>query len=183
MSTILARPSRRDDSPSDQVTLILRRCAMYQVHQLQDVLALKQDQTRCPLRLSSQTWLVEVGMCEATDFTRCERVTWSRKLSGSSHCYGSTPLAPFTGSRQGGVSHDCARLSEPRSFDDGRDRSGSSPHISSQCNGSADASCIPPWHVQVCRYEHHGMLVVPVHTGLVRSRASTVAVHRAATGT
>ena len=74
-------------------------------------------------------------------------------------------------------------LSEPRSFDDGQDRSGSSPHISSQCNGTADASCIPPWHVQVRRYEHHGMLVVPAHTGLVRSRASTVAVHRAATGT
>ena len=44
------------------------------------------------------------------------------KGQAAQHCYGSAPYAPFTGSRQGGVSHDCARLSEPRSFDDGQDR-------------------------------------------------------------
>ena len=62
---------------------------------------------------------------------------------------------PESPARAAPVDHSCstqqsrARLSEPRSFDDGRDRSGSDPHISSQCNGPADANYIPPWRVQV----------------------------------
>ena len=77
-------------------------------------------------------------------------VTWSRKLSGSSHCYGSTPLAPFTGSRQGGVSHDCARPFRTSKF---RRRAGSRiepcPHISSQCNGEVT------WQPRVCHALRH----------------------------
>ena len=81
------------------------------------------------------------------------------------HCYGSPPYAPFTGSRQGGVSHDCARLSEPRSFDDGQDRGSIPAHtfprsVTARSRGSHESAmrCV------TCRGDgcgHRGVVPVP----------------------
>ena len=136
---------------------------------------------RCPRRMHRRggshapltpSWCCVYTPALAGSTTLCGLV----KGQAAQHCYGSAPYAPFTGSRQGGVSHDCARLSEPRSFDDGQDRGSNPAHtfprsVTARSRGSHESAkrCV------TCRGTGVGTAAwcqSQGRTGPVRSRAS-----------